>query len=122
MCDNWEDWESDDYVVPILSIPTAEKLTRLEEQKMIEDSDIELARDLIDYKKINQIINIANTYVNDIPVVKKEKSKKQKENEEKQKCLSKKLKEEKTKREKAKEIFGEADEDNEYKEYEDMFY
>ena len=47
---------------------------------------------------------------------------KQKENEQKQKELSKKIKEDKLRKERERELYGEADEDDEYSKYEDMFY
>lgn len=134
MSDSWEDWENDDYEVPVLNVPTAEQLKRLEEQRLIEEADIELARDLICDNKKEEEEDLAllelkqTTKFTQIPnnSMKKNKPKKtnqkQKENEEKQKALSKNLKEEKAKKEKAREIFGEAEEDNEYADYEDKFY
>jgi transposase-like protein len=47
---------------------------------------------------------------------------KQKENEQKQKELSKKLKEDKLRKERERELYGEAEEDDEYTKYDDMFY
>ena len=52
----------------------------------------------------------------------KNASGKQKENELKQKEFSKKNKEDKLRKEREKELYGEAEEDKEYAEYEDMFY
>ena len=136
MSDSWEDWENDDFEVPVLNVPTMEQFKRLQEQKLIEDSEIDLARDLICNKKeedkdleIAELKNLQQpTKFTQIPnnSFKKNKSKKtnfnQKEYEAKQKETSKKLKEDKSKKEKAREIFGEAEEDDEYAEYEDMFY
>lgn len=48
MSDSWEDWENE---VPVLNVPTVEQLKRLEEQRLIEESDIELAKDLISGNK-----------------------------------------------------------------------
>lgn len=125
MSDNWEDWETDNYKVDLNLI----QLKRLEEQKLIEESEIDLATDLIcnnTKTEKTDLTFIQTTKFKEIPnnSIKKIKPNKtnQKENEEKQKLLSKNLKEEKAKREKVKEIFGETEEDNEFIEYEDMFY
>lgn len=123
MSDDWEDWENNDFTVPVLN---QEQSKRLAERKLVEECDNVLTRDLFskDNKdlivKQNQIINknIINT-VKKTP--KKNAFNKQKENEEKQKELSKKNKDDKLRRERAREIFGEA-EDDEYSKYEDMFY
>ena len=40
MSDSWEDWENDDFEVPVLNVPTMEQFKRLQEQKLIEDSEI----------------------------------------------------------------------------------
>lgn len=123
MSDDWEDWENNDFTVPVLN---QEQSKRLAERKLVEECDNVLTRDLFskDNKdlivKQNQIINknVINT-VKKTP--KKNAFNKQKENEEKQKELSKKNKDDKLRRERAREIFGEA-EDDEYSKYEDMFY
>lgn len=137
MSDSWEDWENDDYEIPVLNVPTAEQLKRIEEQRLIEEADIELAKDLIGnnkkdededlvYAELKQPTKFTQIPNNSIALMKKNKPKKtnqkQKENEQKQKELSKKLKEEKIKKEKAIEMFGEAEEDDEYADYEDKFY
>lgn len=140
MSDNWEEWENDDFVINVLNVPTEEQLKRLQEQKIIEDSEIDLARDLILNNKnekeedlaIEELKNLRQTtkftQITNISIEIKKKNNpkktnnKQKENETKQKELSKKLKQEKAIKQKAKEIFGEAEENYEYAEYEDMFY
>ncbi len=136
MCDSWEDWENDDYDVPVLNVLTTEQLKRLEEQKLIEESDIELAKDLIGNNKkdeakrltYEEINCLEKPYIqnNSIATISKKNPKstlnKKKENEEKQKIASKKLKEEKAKREKERELFGDAYYDDEYAEDEDKFY
>jgi hypothetical protein len=46
MTDSWEDWENDDFEVPVLNVPTQEQLKRLEDQKLAEEADNALAREL----------------------------------------------------------------------------
>lgn len=130
MTDSWEDWENEDFDVVVLNIPTQEQLKRLEEQKLVEESDNVLASDLFNndikkqdltYEQLKQSEPIKNIQ---LPANKNKPSKKtdkQKENEQKQKELSKKLKEEKARREKERELFGYAEYDDEYADYEDKY-
>jgi hypothetical protein len=123
MADSWEDWDNDDYEAPILQ--TQEQLKRLEEQKLVEEADNALARDLFQDDEDLATKEVTNHTANKAVLVQKnkpEKNSKQKENEEKQKAASKKLKEEKAKREKEKELFGDAYYDDTYADYEDQFY
>lgn len=123
MTDSWEDWENDDYEVPILQ--TEEQLKRLEERKLVEESDNALANELFQNEEDLVAKDKTIHELNKTEPVKKgkpEKNSKQKENEEKQKAASKKLKEEKAKREKERELFGDAYYDDEYADYEDRFY
>ena len=46
MSDDWEDWENEDFIIPVLSIPNEEQLKRLDERKLVEESDNALAREL----------------------------------------------------------------------------
>jgi hypothetical protein len=126
MSDSWEDWENEDFEVPVLIDRSEEQLKRLEEQKLVEESDNKLAKQLFNddedliYKEIKQICD-----KKEMPVKKnklEKKNNKQKENEEKQKLASKKLKEEKAKKLKEQKIFGDAEYDDTYAEYEDQFY
>ena len=130
MTDSWEDWENEDYTIPVLNIPTPEQLKQLEERKLVEESDMQNARDLfsneeedlaIEEIRNQQIKKIKNISVKKI-IKQEKKISNQKINEQKQKEQSKILKEEKAKKEKAKELYGEIDDDNEYAQYEDMFY
>ena len=128
MTDNWEDWESDDFTLPVLNVPNQEQLKRFEERKLVEESDNKLTNDLFSNEKYDLLHKEVNK-TTDKPLPRAEKKapnkslvNKQLENEKKQKELSKKNKEEKKKREKAAELFGEAEEDDKYSEYEDMFY
>ena len=130
MTDSWEDWENEDYTIPVLNVPNPEELKRLEERKLVEESDLQNARDLFSNEeedlalqevKNQEIKKIKNISVKKI-VNQEKRVSNQKINEQKQKEQSKILKEEKAKKAKAKELYGEADDDNEYAEYEDMFY
>jgi MinD superfamily P-loop ATPase len=135
MTDSWEDWENEDFEVPVLNVATQEQLKRLEEQKLIEEADNELAREL--FITINKEEDLAYAELKQseknknipqkvqLPAKKNKPEKavnKQKENEEKQKAASKKLKEEKAKKLKEQEIFGDAEYDDTYADYEDQFY
>ncbi len=136
MTDSWEDWENEDFDVLVLNVPTQEQLKRLEEQKLVEESDNAIARELFNndnedlglaFKPSEKEEKIANDQNKKTPMpsIKNKQAKKtdkQKENEEKQKELSNKLKEEKKRREKEQEIFGYAEYDDEYADYEDQFY
>jgi hypothetical protein len=132
MSDNWED---DDYEIPVLNVPMLERLNRLEEQKQIEEADIELSKELfanekeeeedLAYEDLKRLEQQKFTHIPNNSLKKKTSEKainKQKENEQKQKDLSKKLKEEKAKKKKVEEVFGEAVYDDEYANYEDKFY
>jgi hypothetical protein len=143
MSNSWEDWENEDFDNPVLNVPTQEQLKRLEEQKLIEDFEIDLAKDLVcnnkqekeedlaleELKNLEQMKKnkqfLQNTKLPNKKNISQKKTDKQKENEEKQRAESKKLKEDKVKKLKEREIFGEAEPDDEYDEYEkyeDMFY
>jgi hypothetical protein len=130
MTDSWEDWENEDYTIPVLNAPNPEELKRLEERKLVEESDLQNARDLFSNEEEdlalqdvkNQEIK-KNKTISVKQILKREKKvSNQKINEQKQKEQSKILKEEKAKKAKAKELYGEADDENKYADYEDMFY
>ena len=59
MSNNWDDWEHENYIVPVLNI---EQLKRLEEQRLVEESDNALTKDLFDDEKIKilEINNLTN--------------------------------------------------------------
>ncbi len=145
MSDTWEDWENDDYEVPVLNVQqTEEQLKRIEERKLVEESDNALTNDLFQkenktskekgveedlvYEELKlfepSVKNKNITQKNQLSTKKKPEKKmnKQKENEEKQKAISKMLKEKKARREKEAELFGEVEYDDEYADYEDKFY
>jgi len=132
MSDDWEDWENQDFTIPVLSVQNQEQLKRLEEKRLVEESDNSLARSLFsgeeeDLLREEFIKNETKTIIKPLPKTEKKAPKKnipskQKENEQKQKELSKKLKEDKLRKERERELYGEAEEDDEYTKYHDMFY
>ena len=128
MSDNWEDWESEDFTIPVLNVQNEEQLKRLEERKLVEESDNALTNLLFLNEEEDLCLKQVEYKILVKPLPKSEKEikknvfSKQKENEQKQKELSKKIKEEKLQKKKEKEIFGEAEEDEKYSKYEDMFY
>jgi hypothetical protein len=146
MSDNWEDWENEDFIIPVLSVPNEEQLKRLEERKLVEESDNALARELFSndeedlvYEELKKLeekiiskkfqstekqapIKNASGKQKENELKQKENELKQKENELKQKEFSKKNKEDKLRKEREKELYGKAEEDEEYSKYEDKFY
>jgi hypothetical protein len=117
--DDWEDWDNDDNYC----LPNEEQLKKLEERKLVEESDNALTTSLFEQhdlacQELDKIV---------IPTLTKKKALKGKglsnkeANERKQKELSKLTKEYKEKKKREKEMFGEATED-EYTQYEEMFY
>jgi exonuclease I len=128
MEDDWEDWENENYSIPILN---SEQLKRLEERKLVEESDNKIAKQLFghDDEEEEEDISLQNqtqTLNNDklLKPIRNKRSfiNKQKENEEKMKEKSKKIKEEKEKKQNEKELFGEAEDYDEYDEFAEKFY
>lgn len=132
MADNWEDWEDAEIDLMISSntevIQKEEELKRIEERKLVEESDNALSKELFETKE-----NISKTIENVKIVkqietakqIKKEEHKKinkQKENENKQKELSKKIKESKIKQRRHNELYGELEGEYIYDDYDDKFY
>ena len=131
MADNWEDWENEDFVVSVSSALNVEKLKRLEERKLVEESDNLLTKSLFnneeeDLKQIKLNNSKQNNVIKSLQINEKKRSKKvsnKQTNEEKQKEFSQKIKEDKLKRVREKELYGEAEEGkDEYSKYEDKFY
>lgn len=131
--EEWEDWEAEDFAVPVLNVHNEEQLKRLEERKLVEEADNKLTNDLFSNKEdclLHEYEEDSNKNTSK-PVQasraekktpnKKFESKKL-ENEQKQKEISRKNKEEKIRKAKAAELYGEAEDDDEYSKYEDMFY
>jgi len=131
MEDDWEDWENENYSIPILN---SEQLKRLEERKLVEESDNKIAKQLFgheeheeDEEEEEEDISLQNQTLNNNKLLKPIRNKKntvnkQKENEEKMKEKSKKFKEEKEKKQNEKELFGEAEGYDEYDEFAEKFY
>ena len=57
MCDNWEDWDNEDYVIPVLIIHNKDEIKRLEERKLVEESENTLINDLFTSSSNNNISN-----------------------------------------------------------------
>ena len=128
MSDDWEDWENDDFTIPVLNIPNEEQLKQIKERKLVEESDNALSKELFsngidnEYKILNSAATIEKqTQFTEKKVLSKKISNKEL-NELKQKEFSKKIKEIKKNKQKAKETFGEIDDYDEYADYEDMLY
>lgn len=122
MSDDWEDWADDDLIIPTLN---AAQLKQLEERKLVEESDNALTKDLFsdDKQSVLKIVTKQQTKTTTTKKYNREKLVTNKEiNERKQKEISKKNKEDKLFKKKLAETFGDAEEDNEYAEYEDQFY
>jgi hypothetical protein len=138
-----EDWEDDDFVLPIIN--SKEQLKRLEERKLMEDSNNELIEDLFSTEDVKlQDVKLQDVKLQDVklphlnfeppkppkpsqillppkpPPRKKKFNSNIQTNEMKQKEASKKIKEAKEKKKRASEIYG--DNDYEYDDYEDKFY
>jgi hypothetical protein len=115
--ENWEDWDNEDNYC----LPNKEQLKVLEERKLVEESDNILTKILFedDEKNINSCQNKIITSEKKEP--KKNLISKQRENEQKQKEFSRLAKEYKAKKERERQLFGQATE-NEYSQYEEMFY
>ena len=99
-----------DFVIPILNITT---FKRLEERKLMEDSETNLIKQLFGYKEDLVLEEINNQPLNVIEKFKNKVSNKT-ENELKQKELSKQRKEKKLKENKNFELYGKSDGDYEY--------
>jgi hypothetical protein len=120
MTDSWEDWEDENFIPSLHK--NEEQMRKLEERKLVEESDHMLAEDLFSNNK--NVNNNVNNNINETHIKKKNKLYKsnKESNEQKQKEIAVKKKEEKLLQKKHVELFGEAEEDNEYSMYEDMFY
>jgi hypothetical protein len=130
MSDDWEDWDCENFVIPVLNIQSLEQSNKLKERKLVEEADNELARQLFknnDEDDEDLVLKELKEKqkLNNIKIIAKEKPKnkisKQKENELKQKEISNKLREQKIKNQRFNELYGEVI-DDEYYEYEEKFY
>jgi hypothetical protein len=129
---DWEEWELEDLV---LNVPNEEQLKRLNERKLVEESDNALTMELFsgDDKKMvaKSCENETNKKVKHEKDDKQEKEKQEKEKQAKRVFNSQpkneleavnRRKEEKARKQRAAEIFGESDCQDEYAHYEDKFY
>jgi hypothetical protein len=132
--DDWDDWENAEFTIPTINVLNQEQLKRLEERKLIEEADTELAKELFsttnsDEKIINININKNKilVYKNNISIkenteTKIKKLQNQKDNELKQQELSKKIREAKLKKQREIELYGEPEEIYEYDEYDSLYH
>jgi hypothetical protein len=129
MSDDWNDWEDEEFTIPTINIYNQEQLKRIEERKLIEEADTELAKELFSDATIHQAKaeiqknNSVKTQIqNHNKLEKKIKNiQKQLENELKQKEKSKKIIEAKLKKQREIELYGEAEESYEYDEYDNLY-
>jgi hypothetical protein len=119
MCDDLEDWELADFSFPNIIIQSEETKKRLEERRLVEESDMTIAKNLFGNEKDETEIESKNKQIIHYSKPKKIISKKY-ENELKQKELAKIVKEKKAAQAKHNELYGESIED-EYSYYEDKF-
>lgn len=136
--DDWDDWENTEIIIPIINVLNQEQSKRIEERKIIEESDTELARELFsdvvtsyqknsvknenaktpENAKISQEEDITKTKQNIESKIKKIKNKL--DNDLTQKENSKKIREEKLKKQREIELYGEPEEMYEYDEYDSL--
>lgn len=106
-----EDWEDSDFVIPI--IKSKEQLKKLEERKLMEESNNKLIEDLFSEEQI-KLPDVKQQHIQP----RKPPEPESKKNEMKQKEVSRKIKQVKEKMK--KDIDG--DNNYEYNDYEDKFY
>lgn len=120
-----ENWEDDEFVVPVLNTSNQEQLKKLEERRLQEESDYLVAKDLFSNEeatinKFDAEKNISKVQITEKKIL----IKKNFNNEAKQKEASRKIREEKAKKEKEIDTYGEndyCDKYDEYLEFEDKF-
>jgi hypothetical protein len=121
MCDDLEDWELEDFTFPNTVIQSEEEIKkRLEERRLVEESDMAIAKTLFGNEENDSELEIEK---NQKPIQFEKPKKlvsKQYENELKQKELAKIIREKKAAEAKHIELYGEYVED-EYSHYEDKF-
>ena len=118
MCDDLEDWELEDFTIPNTNIQSEQEKRTLEERKLVEESDLAIAKRLFGNEDYETEMDIQNKQ----KTIQHEKHKKliskQHENELKQKELAKIIREKKAAEERHNELYGKYVED-EYSHYED---
>jgi signal recognition particle GTPase len=132
--DDWNDWEYDEFIVPTISLLNPEQLKRIEERKLIEESDTELSKELFSDVTSHQKFIVKNEFAKTSEDITKTKQNieskikktkyvnKQLENELTQKDISKKITETKLKKLREIELYGEAEEIDEYDEYDILYH
>ena len=131
--DDWDDWENAEIIIPTINVLNQEQLKRIEERKLIEESDTELARELFSDASSNQKICLNNEIIKisqeeDSTKTKQrietkiKKLKNQMDNELKHQEISKKIREAKLRKQKEIELYGEAEEIYEYDEYDSLYH
>ena len=127
MNENWEhdDWEDDEFVVPVLNTSNQEQLKKLEERRLQEESDYLVAKDLFSNEEATIDKFDAEKNISKVQITEKKKLiKKNFNNEAKQKEASRKIREEKERKKKEIDTYGEndyCDKYDEYLEFEDKF-
>ena len=127
MNENWEheDWEDDEFVVPVLNTSSQQQLKKLEERRLQEESDYLVAKDLFSNEEATINKFDAEKNISKVQITEKKKLiRKNFNNEAKQKEASRKIREEKAKKEKEIDTYGEndyCDKYDEYLEFEDKF-
>jgi len=139
MSEEWNDWEDAEFIIPTINIPNSEQLKRIEERKLIEESDTELAKELFSNTSSREKISVKNDIDNicennetnkkDDTVIAKQlmeikikKLQNQRDNELKQQEISKKIREAKLKKQREIELYGEPEEIYEYDEYDSLYH
>jgi hypothetical protein len=109
-----DDWDCDNYIIPVLNVQNKEQLKRLEERKLVEESDNSLMNELFDNTNTKNDIthDITHETIKNINTEKMNNKKEktvsnQQENELKQKEFSQKLKNKKEAIKKHSDTFGE---------------
>ncbi len=135
--DSWEDWETEEVEVIFVDDKTKEEQSkRLEERKLVEESDNALTNELFTDGQTKLIDNFVDDKKRPTEEDKHKmdfntnktnktnntnKTNKQSENEQKQKEASKASKMLKAMKQREREVFGEPEEDDEYADY-DVYY
>lgn len=119
MCDDLDDWELEEFLVSNIIIQSEEIKKRLEERKLVEESDLAISKNLFGNEEDETESKSKNVQSIQFQKPKKIISKKY-ENELKQKELAKIIREKKANEAKHIELYGECIE-YEYSYYEDKF-
>jgi len=125
--DDWDDWENAEIIIPTINVLNQGQIKRIEERKLIEEADTELARDLFgtdqfDKQKVEIQTQIKLDNKLEEKIKKTKYVNKQLENELKQKDISKKIIETKLKKQRVIELYGESEEIYEYDEYDILYH